>query len=134
MRSAAMIDVPLPRKGSSRMSWRAEASRRASATSATGLTVGCRARRLPSSVDRAHGGCPDTSDVRAVASKLPELHVISGAGLIPCLYTKTNSCPDQYEGPLAPHAAVPYTNIFEFGTRQSRPAASNSPHASSPYK
>jgi len=50
--SAAITLVPLPRKQSSTRSPRAEQSRIATATIATGLTVGCRAKRLPSSVAR----------------------------------------------------------------------------------
>src|SRR5258705_13227134 len=52
VRSAAITVVPLPRKASSTMSPRAEQSRIASATIATGFTVGCNAKRLPSAPAR----------------------------------------------------------------------------------
>src|SRR5437773_1041916 len=47
-----MIVVPLPKKGSSTISPRQEQSMIASATIATGFTVGCNARRLPSLLER----------------------------------------------------------------------------------
>src|SRR5712671_4252729 len=52
VRSAAITVVPLPRNASITMSPRAERSRIASATIATGLTVGCSASRLPSAPRR----------------------------------------------------------------------------------
>jgi len=53
VRSAAITVVPLPRKASSTISPRAEQSRIASATIATGFTVGCSGKRLPLPPQRA---------------------------------------------------------------------------------
>lgn len=67
--------LSLPRKPSSTISWRAVASRIASTTIATGLTVGWRASNLPSSPERVDAR--KVPHVGTVAAILPELHVVA---------------------------------------------------------
>jgi hypothetical protein len=84
--SAAITLVPLPRKQSSTRSPRAERSRIASATIATGLTVGCRAKRfalLGRAAERG-GDAMMLPDIAAVAPEPAELHVVAvGSAAVP---------------------------------------------------
>src|SRR5215472_4010455 len=91
VRSAAITVVPLPRKPSSTMSPRAEQSRIASATSATGFTVGCKADRLPSSLLRPKELPPGYRQILLrLRPKRPSWTLLR-CSWRPCLKTKTSS-------------------------------------------